>query len=572
MQPAAPSLLPNTTIHERYVIRRTIGQGGMGAVYEATDERLGNTVALKQMLLSGPQFSTAFQREARLLAGLRHASLPKVTDYFTDAHGQFLVMEYIPGSDLGSLLGQRGRPFAVPEVLSWADQILQALEYLHCQQPPIVHRDIKPQNLKMTPGGDIVLLDFGLAKGMGGVGSQVVTTASLFGYTPNYAPLEQIQGSGTGPASDLYALGATLHHLLTGMPPANALERAAAAAQGQPDPLRPAHELNPAVPALVSAALMASLSLDPNRRPPSAAALRAALQPSSANRAVAGPAYTEATIIGAAASAPATANAAGIAAPKRRPPWIWGLVGALAATLVAASVAFAMLPRQQAIVPQATEALVLSAEPTAAMATEAVQATVQPTAEPTAAPSATSAPTLAPSLPPLSPTPEVRFAPAARVPPLSASASNSAPPAVDANRRQTTFTADNAVDGQTDTAWRVEGDGIGQYLQFAFARPLRITEIQLIPGYAKIDPLDGTDRFPQNRRVKRVRFEFSDGSQVEGAFADSPTLQAVRLPTPILTSSLRIVILETAPPAVAREPRNFTPISEVVVIGEEQLP
>ncbi|NJM05989.1 serine/threonine protein kinase [Candidatus Gracilibacteria bacterium] len=219
MQPAAPTLVPNTTVHDRYIVRRTIGQGGMGAVYEASDERLGNTVALKQMLLSGPQFSTAFQREARLLAGLRHASLPKVTDYFTDAHGQFLVMEYIPGSDLGSLLGQRGRPFAVAEVLDWADQILQALEYLHCQQPPIVHRDIKPQNLKMTPGGDIVLLDFGLAKGMGGLGSQVATTASLFGYTPNYAPLEQIQGSGTGPASDLYALGATLHHLLTGTPP-----------------------------------------------------------------------------------------------------------------------------------------------------------------------------------------------------------------------------------------------------------------------------------------------------------------------------------------------------------------
>jgi serine/threonine protein kinase len=570
MQPAAPTLLPNTTIHERYVVRRTIGQGGMGAVYEASDERLGNTVALKQMLLSGQQFSTAFQREARLLAGLRHAALPKVTDYFTDAHGQFLVMEYIPGSDLGSLLGQRGRPFAVQEVLGWADQILQALEYLHCQQPPIVHRDIKPQNLKMTPGGDIVLLDFGLAKGMGSIGSQVATTASLFGYTPNYAPLEQIQGSGTGPASDLYALGATLHHLLTGMPPANALERAAAAAQGQPDPLRPAHELNPDVPPSVSAALVSALSLDPNRRPPSAAALRAALRPPTGAAAGVGPAYTDATVVG--GKAPLTPPTPSATTSTRRPAWLWGLVGALVAALVVAGIAFAAMPPQQTIAPQATAESALAVAstdmlPTAsAMPTEAPSATSPPTEQPSAtALLATSTP-----LPP--PTSEIRFAPAARVPPLSVSASNNAPPAVDANRRQTTFTAGNAVDGQSDTAWRVEGDGVGQYLQLAFARPLRVTEIQLIPGYAKIDPFDGTDRFTQNRRVKRVRFEFSDGSQVEGAFADSPTLQAIRLATPILTNSLRIVVLETLPPAVAREPRNFTPISEVVVIGEEQVP
>ena len=128
--------------------------------------------------------------------------------------------------------------------MTWADQLLDALDYLHTQDPQIVHRDIKPQNLKLTSRGQIILLDFGLAKGQAGEISRVTTAASIFGYTPNYAPLEQIQGLGTDTRSDLYSLGATLYHLMTGVKPPDALTRAAALVNGQPDPLLKPSEAN----------------------------------------------------------------------------------------------------------------------------------------------------------------------------------------------------------------------------------------------------------------------------------------------------------------------------------------
>jgi Tol biopolymer transport system component len=286
-------LTPNTLIHDRYLVVQQIGRGGMGAVYEAIDQRLGNHVALKQTLVGDPQLDKAFAREARLLASLQHPALPVVSDYFADSAGRFLVMQFIPGDDLATLLLRRGGPFPPEDVLRWADQLLDALDYLHTHQPPIIHRDIKPQNLKLTPRGGVVLLDFGLAKGAATQQSQLTAEGSLFGYTPQYAPLEQIQGSGTDARSDLYALAATLHHLLTGAPPADALTRAAASIRAQPDPLRSAHELNPDIPSEVSAVLRAALAADPDQRPTSATAMRAALQATAA-----APAAPAATVVG----------------------------------------------------------------------------------------------------------------------------------------------------------------------------------------------------------------------------------------------------------------------------------
>src|ERR671938_1914768 len=239
---------PDTVLQGRYRIVRQLGRGGMGAVYEAVDERLSRTVALKETLAESEDLKRAFEREARLLANLRHPTLPKVIDHFTEADGQFLVMEFIPGSDLGELLDKRSRPFSPQEVLRWADDLLDALEYLHTFDPPIRHRDIKPSNLKLTSKGRIVLLDFGLAKGAAGQMTRTSSGMSVVGYTLNYAALEQIQGERTSPRSDLYSLAATLYQLLTGRTPEDALKRAADMLNDEADPLPPIRSINPEVP------------------------------------------------------------------------------------------------------------------------------------------------------------------------------------------------------------------------------------------------------------------------------------------------------------------------------------
>jgi eukaryotic-like serine/threonine-protein kinase len=155
--------------------------------------------------------------------------------------------------------------------------LLDALDYLHTQDPQIIHRDIKPQNLKLTSRGQIILLDFGLAKGQAGEISRVTTSASIFGYTPNYAPLEQIQGLGTDSRSDLYSLGATLYHLITGVKPPDALTRAAAIVNGQPDPLLKASEVNTSVAPELDHVLAKAMAQNREQRYATAADMRKAL-------------------------------------------------------------------------------------------------------------------------------------------------------------------------------------------------------------------------------------------------------------------------------------------------------
>lgn len=269
-------IAPNTLLHNRYLVVQQLGQGGMGAVYQAIDQRFGSTVALKETLVSGEPLLKAFEREARLLNSLRHAALPHVFDYFFEGQGQFLVMQYIPGEDLGALLKRHGRPFPVDQVVRWADQLLDLLDYLHRHEPPIIHRDIKPENLKLTDRGDIILLDFGLAKGA--TNTTRLSTSSVVGYTPSFAPFEQIRGTGTDARSDLYSLAATLYALLTAQLPYDALTRAENILNGIPDPMRPVHELQPGVPIGISNVLHKALALKRDDRPASASAMRAALR------------------------------------------------------------------------------------------------------------------------------------------------------------------------------------------------------------------------------------------------------------------------------------------------------
>lgn len=271
-------LAPEAILQSRYRVVRQLARGGMGAVYEAVDLRLGHTVALKQTLTSDEELWKQFEREARLMARLNHPVLPRVSDYFTEGHRAFFVMQFVEGSDLAEIIAQQPGPLPRNAVVAWADQLLDALIYLHAHERQIIHRDIKPHNLKITPAGQIVLLDFGLAKTQAAAGSGDASCPSVFGYTPRYAPLEQIQDLGTTPQSDIYALGATLYHLLTGVKPPDALARATALVSARPNPLKPANEINSAVGTELTAILSKAMAQNPDERYRSATEFREALR------------------------------------------------------------------------------------------------------------------------------------------------------------------------------------------------------------------------------------------------------------------------------------------------------
>ena len=271
-------LANGTLLQGRYRIIRLLAHGGMGAVYEAEAVHLGNaTVAVKQTFYSEQQriLREQFEREAAMMARLRHPTLPKVSDHFVEGGGQFLVMEFIPGADLFALLNQRKRPFDCGHVTKWAETLLNALDYIHNQYPPVIHRDIKPQNLKLTPRGELFLIDFGLAKS---AATPTHSSASLHAYTLSYAPPEQIVGAGTDPRSDLYSLGATLYHLLVGELPVNAKVREEVVRYQAPDPLRLAHHVNPNIPPSLSLLIARAMAIDREERYGSAAEMLQALR------------------------------------------------------------------------------------------------------------------------------------------------------------------------------------------------------------------------------------------------------------------------------------------------------
>lgn len=263
-------LYPDTILQNRYHIIAPLGQGGMGAVYKAIDQRLSLTVALKETLAVTDELRRAFEREARLLANLNHPSLPRVIDHFIEGEGQYLVMDYVPNDDLGTMLSRKGTPFPVDEVVRWSQDLLEVLDYLHTHEPQIIHRDIKPTNIKVSAKGKIILLDFGLAKGKAGEMTKAAHSQSILGYSLYYASLEQIQGDRTSERSDLYSLAVTLYNLLTGIKPPDALTRAAAVFNDEPDPLIPIQQLVPSLPSQVSETLMSAAALKPASRPKSA--------------------------------------------------------------------------------------------------------------------------------------------------------------------------------------------------------------------------------------------------------------------------------------------------------------
>lgn len=244
--------------HDRYRIDDMLGRGGMGAVYKAWDLSLEIPVAIKENLETSPEARKQFLREANILAKLSHPNLPRVIDHFyIPDQGQYLVMDYIEGEDLKSMLDRLGR---LPEsmVVNWIGQITDALAYLHRQPQPIIHRDIKPSNIKVRPDGSAVLVDFGIAKLYD---IHLATTVGAKAVTPGYSPPEQYGGGNTDVRSDIYALGATLYHLLTGRTPPESVQRVVDSTIMQPP-----REINDEISPDVEYAIMKSVELSTDRR------------------------------------------------------------------------------------------------------------------------------------------------------------------------------------------------------------------------------------------------------------------------------------------------------------------
>lgn len=252
----------------------------MGEVYLSVDQRLGSAVALKRTFYTDDNtLAAAFEREARILARLRHPVLPKVIDHFVENGDQFLVMEHISGDDIAKRLELANKPFPLSWVMFWADQLLDALSYLHSHEPPIIHRDIKPQNLKLTDENHIVLLDFGLSKDFDTkTTSNPLNSASVAGYSPHFASMEQIRGTGTDARSDLYSLAATLYQLMTNSIPVDALSRADALLGNAVDPIKPLNELNPEITPAISEVILKAVALRQDDRFSTASEMQKALR------------------------------------------------------------------------------------------------------------------------------------------------------------------------------------------------------------------------------------------------------------------------------------------------------
>lgn len=261
------SLSAGQILQGRYQVVRTLGMGGMGAVYLAADQRLnGKWTAIKEMSdaaivdpLQKQQAIAAFHQEAQMLARLDHPNIPKILDFFTENNNHYIAMEFVQGETLEAFLQRRGMVCNEQPVRDWALQLCDVLAHLHGQTPPVIFRDLKPGNIMLTPAGQLKLIDFGIARlfKIGRSGDTLIMG------TPGYAAPEQYGRGQTDAWSDIYSLGVLLHHLLTLHDPAQT-----------PFALRPVRQLNPAVSAQMAHIISRSTEVPPAARYQSVAELR----------------------------------------------------------------------------------------------------------------------------------------------------------------------------------------------------------------------------------------------------------------------------------------------------------
>ncbi|MBW3603017.1 MAG: protein kinase [Actinobacteria bacterium] len=555
---AAPSIPGLTDLVE-------IGRGGFGVVYRAFEADFERVVAVK--VIGSDADGAALRRFARERSALgRLSNHPNIVSVYTagilDDGRAYLVMEYLEGGSLDDRLRERGR-LPVEEVLAYGVQLAGALASAHALG--VVHRDVKPHNVLLTSFGTVQLADFGIAA----LTDATRTTAGVTATIAHVAP-EVLDNAPPSPASDVYALGSTLFMLLAGHTPFERMGDQTMAAVLARIATQPPPDLRPlGVPAVVAGAVEAMLAKHPSSRPESAVAAGRALQ--AAQRQL-GSAPTVLPVVGLAEAAAGTVTAdearqpsdddtvVGLGGPPTvaRPgaPRHRAMPVVLAVVIVVGLVAGGVLAAV-ALRPDAT------ATPVAVVTTDAAPS---PDA---ISPSATAAPTDPSSPPPTTPAstptggpgPARPSGPPRLLTPTAVFASGTAPAGFEASGESVFYDAEQVLDADPSTAWRVPGDGVGETLEFAFGRPVQLAEIGLVPGYDKIDPIDGTDRFTQNRRVVRARAIFDDGTSVAMALQDDRRIQFTRVD--VVTSTVTLEILE-----VTDNPeRDFTAISEVVFRG-----
>lgn len=250
-------LQPGTTLHNgQHRIIEAVGKGGMGVVYRASHRFLEVDMAVKEMHLPGAGVQTAaveqFKKEAQLLSKLKHPNLVRVTDCFEDIGNMYLVMDFVHGRSLEDMFVHSSDFFEVPRILEWMYAVCDVLTWLHDRNPPLVYRDLKPSNIMLDNDNHLWLVDFGIVRALGAGEA----TSTMLAWTPGYAPPEQYGRFGTTPATDVYALGATLYTLLTCLVPPASVEL-----QSEDAVLELPSRVNPAVTPALEAAILKMMAL-----------------------------------------------------------------------------------------------------------------------------------------------------------------------------------------------------------------------------------------------------------------------------------------------------------------------
>ncbi len=546
-----------------------VGRGGMAVVYRGRQPTFSRDVAVKVVTVAGvdERLRHRFEQELQAVGALsEHPNIITVHGAGETAEGlPYLIMGYQPAGSLGDRLRTRG-PVPWTEVADIGVKMAGALESAH--RAGVLHRDIKPENILVSSFGEPVLADFGIARLEGGAH---LTASGMVTGTPAHTAPEALQGRPASAASDVYGLASTLHQLLTGTPAfVKPTDESALAVMNRVLSEPPPDLGAVGVPSALAGVISRGMAKDPTQRYATAAEFGQALR--GAQQALGVPvtplpvaleegaeADSGETVVVAAPIAPLLSTPKDALPPPPAPPPVtvdpepeasgggtkWWLVAFV--VILGGVLAFVLL------------------RPDGDDGEEAEDLSPPPSSETTVAPTTTTTPPTTTTTPPTTTT-EFVVDPSAAVPLTysSATASSTAADGVDLSGNPVTYAVGNIVDGDPETAWRTDGDGIGETITLQIAGgPVWVTEVGLIPGYAKVDPVDGTDRFVENRRVESAEWAF-DGAITQGQAFDVNDRNLQSIPVePVLTSRITITIMDTTDDGG----RDFTPISEIVVRG-----